>query len=62
MSKEKIIFCEKYRKPYPRIRADIPKTVGNRNVDYIEVVEVGVIAVDSEERPYATVRLIHPAY
>lgn len=61
MSKEKITYCEKYRKPYPRLRSDIPKTVGTGKVDYIEVVEVGSIVIHGEERAYSTVRIIHPA-
>ena len=60
MSKEKVIYCQKYKKPYPEVQTDIPRSVRGAKVESIELVEKGMVVIDGREHVYSTVRIIHP--
>lgn len=60
MSKEKVTYSQKYRKPYPKVQTDIPRSIGGAKVESIELVEKGIIVIDGKEHVYSTVRIIHP--
>jgi hypothetical protein len=58
MSKESIVYAEKFRKPYPKMCRDIPQKFGEIDVLSIEIIENGVVEIDGVARAFNVVRII----